>query len=497
MSLLPEEAVLSGDEPTSVDNALSALQAYRTAEIMQDSSAVTELSFKIVEDVISYLSDTPPGGPSHLLGLGILPLEDGTFGTFLDQSDPTHYFVWMPQDQSRYHNFPLHYFVHHKLKVRSLLKMGLNIVPLDSAAIRQFVDKRLPTVSPFDSVPPEVSNWIFDFWETWNEYTYLKLHHTDISEFPLVPTINPNTFVSLAQCKDASVMLVGGSTEEDELLRTCLDQLDLNVVRLDEEPTPIALCLILQRDGYPSLTFENVLRALASQQDSVADKFRDLDNLLAIAQTLPLWPSARNGSAEELRSASDIYMLPEGLSFRVAARFMNVFVADYGMLKSLNGSSLTFEQLGDKVELPSILGTADLMPYKNFLERWIPRLPPSYTRPILVPNANRVITLSNELYAREPLFQAAFGDDSNRFIPEEFVELEQPSLNDRQQEDRAIRAALLFEAYCVSLPMRVGANEQASWHELDELSFIPRDMNLTRRLEDQGDSDAGLISQHY
>ncbi|KAF8178073.1 hypothetical protein BJ912DRAFT_1033332 [Pholiota molesta] len=562
MSLLATEAVLSGEEPLKIKDVLADMRPYNMVElpkavyrlatnpdrsdiakvtpdflrteILQDSSSITQSNLETIKDVIVYLSSSIPSGtPSNLFGLPILPLEDGSFGTFSDTSDPTEYFVWAPKTIAARHNFPSQHFVHPQLRVPKLLKLGVNVMPLQPTGIRRFIEGTLPTSSPARGLASQTKAWISEFWNTWDEYFLLGLRSPDIFDFPLVPTIHPDIFVSLSQCQEGTALLVGGSKEGDELLRAALHRLGLIVVRLDEEPTPESLRPLLKSQGFPSLNFENVLSAI-SLIDALDEKFRDLerelliafaswarrnvqtipDNLLPVALRLPIWRSVKNGMPEKHRPATDVSMLPDGLNIATAGRFMRVLVANYGGLKSLEKTALTFEEVADMLDLPDIMEVSDLRLYNAFLRAWIPHLPPSYTQPIPLPNSNRVMTPSNELYARTPLFLAIFGDDSDHFIARELAEVEHlfykhrlrndaqldlpifricaEAISSRQDEEQIVRAGALFETYCVSLPMHVDADDEEVWRELDQISFIPRNTNAERRLDDQRENEAGI-----
>ena len=558
LALSPQDAVLSGDEPSGIAEALASLRstrivklsrgAHRLAvekagmvtvnptflkdEIAQHHEIITSRldlktveDLKILDDIIAFILNPKLEGAALLVGLPILPLQDESFGTFQDKSNPESYYAWMPQIPELQHNFPEHKFVYPKLKVRNLLKAGLNIQLLDPPTIVGLIADRLPLSSPFQP-SDELSTWIYDFWASWQEYSQLGLDHEQISVFPLVPTIDHTTFVSLAQIQESMAVLVGGHTQQDQSIRSCLDELGLMVVRLDEEPTPPALRFIFHTAGYPLLTLERLLSALVPFQNTLTARFNNLapelrsefaswvrtkvqdipEHLIPIAQEFPIWRSARRGSGLELLPASATFMLPQGIGRELVAPFISQYVANHGSLRHLNGPTLTFAQIAHNLELPSAFTHPEMISYGQLLHALIPRLPPGFTDPIRIPNSNLELTVTNELYSRDALFLAAFGSDSELFIPPELQELERAlhnhglrndahldipmfrmcaeAVNNRQEDDRAAGALVVFEAYCVSLPMQVGPNDQESWRQLDDLCFIPRKMDTERRLED-------------
>lgn len=513
-------------------------------EILRDPSVITsvpEPNFAELKELISYLAgkgvanrdkatgeDSAQADVANLIDLPLLPLADGTFGTFQAKGCPTSYFVWTSRRTSARPIFPLNRLVHSQLKPESVLKLGLNVSLLNSDVVKAFIKDRLPPSPIIEDVAQETIEWIQDFWE---EYPFLPdttaLQPADIFEFPLVSTNRRRCFVSLEECSNGSTCIFRGNSQEQ--LWNCLDRLGLTVVQADNHLHPESLTYIFnsRMDGFPESKFERILTAMNVESPSVSERFSNLEadsqrifaswarpqicrfveDLSRIAQELPIWEVARPGEDLELHTASEILMLPEGLSIEIAARFSNGFVAEWGNLRYLNGPKLIFaEELEDQLDLPAVLGPPDLLPYKELLTFWIAHLPFGYGSPLPVPNSNGDMIRSNMLYAREELFEAAFGVDSANFPAIEFQELEnalyryglqgmngldmamftacaEATHHIGEDEDRARRAEIVFRAYCVDLPLRASQDAQSSWSDLDHLRFIPRNMGSVRRLE--------------
>ena len=523
-------------------------------EILREPSVITsvpEPNLTELEELIVYLSrtgvvdkatgkDSAQAGVANLIGLPLLPLADGTFGTFQDKGCPTLYFVWTSRGNSERPILPLDRLVHPHFKAKSVLKLNLNVSLLNSDVVKAFIEARLPQCPIIEDADPEIMEWIQDFWD---EYPFLDstpLQPDDISEFPLVPTLRPRCFVSLEECSKGLTFIVRGNFEEK--LLDCLDRLRLTVVQADSQSNPENLTQIFntRTNDFPESKFERILSAMNVESPTVPERFSNLDadsqwifaswarpqicrfveDLSSIAQKLPIWEVARPGSELELRSAEEILMLPEGLSTEIAARFLDKFVAEWGNLKYLNGLKLTFGELEDYLDLPTVLRPSDRFLYKELLRIWIAHLPFGYNRPLPVPNSYGDIMPSNMLYAREELFEAAFGVGSVNFIAIEFRELEnalytyglqgkngldmamftacaEATHHIGEDEDRAQRAEIVYRAYCVDLPLRVGQGPQGSWASLDNLRFIPRNMGSVRRLEHHEDRRMELdIPQH-
>ena len=525
------------------------------SEILRDPSVITSASeFTELEELIGYLAgkgvanrDKPTGEDfvqtdvTNLIDLPLLPLADGTFGTFQAKECPTSYFIWTSRRTSPRPIFPLNRLVHPQLKPKSVLKLGLNVSLLNSDVIKVFFEDRLPQSPVLEDASQEIIEWIQDFWY---EYPFLdtaSLQPADISEFPLVPTIRPRCFVSLEECSSGSTCIFRGNSQEQ--LWNCLDRLGLTVVQADSHLNPETLIYIFnsRMDDFPESKFERILSAMNVESPTVSERFLNLDadsqwifaswarpqicrfvdELSQIAQELPIWEVARPGEELELRAASEILMLPEGLSIEIASRFSDGFVAEWGNLMYLNGPKLTYaEELEDQLDLPAVLRPTDLLPYKELLTIWISHLPFGYGSPLPVPNSNGDMVRSNMLYAREELFEAAFGVESANIPDVEFQDLEnalyrlglqgtngldmamfttcaEATHHIGEDEDRVRRAEIIFRAYCVDLPLRAGQDTQSSWSSLDHLRFIPRNMSSVRRLEHHEDGRMELdIPQH-
>ena len=512
-------------------------------EILRNTSVVPsafELDWKELEELVDYLAgksiiDSARTGCSNLIDLPLLPLADDTFGTFHGKGSPMSYFVWAPHGTSGRPVFPLDRLVHPEFKAKSVLKFDLNVSLLSSDDVKAFIRARLSQSPIIEDADQETIEWIQDFWA---EYPFLNTALADICEFPLVQTMRSRCFVSLEECSSGSTFLVRGNSQEQ--LWDCLDRLGLRVVQADNQSENL-IHILSRTNEFPESKFERMLSAMNVESPTVSERFLNLDgdsqwifaswarpkicrfaeDLSPIAQELPIWEVARPGSELELRSASEVLMLPEGLSTEIAARFFDRFVAEWGNLRYLNGPKLTFAELEDHLNLPAFLTPADLLPYKELLTIWITHLPFGYGRSLPVPNSNLEIKPSNIMYAREELFEAAFGVGSDNFLAIDFQGLENALYKyglqggngldmtmfttcaeaihhiGEDEEHRAQRAAVVFRAYCVDLPLHASREAQHSWSSLDHLRFIPRNMSPMRRLEHYEDRHMELeIPQH-
>ena len=504
-------------------------------EILHNPAAITsDIDFQLIPEIILYLSGQK--GKSHILcDLPILPLENGSFGTLSTPGTGTFYYLWKPKDNSKRHNFSEEFFVHPRMKTKDLKGLKLNILPLDVAAIKDFVATKLSTF-PQPIVSPAQLQWIDSFWDSWEEYSKLGLVPEDIASFPLVPTTQSSYLVCLDQCKNGSVLLVQGDHGADRALCTSLRQLELLVVHVDGQ-IHSALCNILKQPIYPRLNLQNVLSAISRKGIPIADLFNSLDDdlkiefaawaranisqtsedQLSLAQSLPIWWSAGGGLQRALRPSSEVRLLPDKVSLEDAAHFMVDCVTDDASLTHLNKKHMTIEELPHRLLLPDVLDMPTLLQYKQFFEIWQKQLPltlPPSIQSLLVPNSVCTLQSPQDLFERGPHFMAIFPENSPFFVHSEFQDFEEvlgkfglqseerldvrmftivaESL-DLDDPDAVSRASEVFRVYSNILPRRISEEERDTWRELDDIPFIPRRMATVRKLATQGENETGLV----
>ena len=459
-----------------------------------------------------------------LVGLPLLPLADGSFTTFERARSQKLYYAWKPLDAN--HLFFRHRLIHPDFFAHQLLDLDLNVAKLTGSAIRELLRDCIPEVKERYATPAE-EVWISAFWA---EYEHFKVEYEYISTFPLVRTMRKSFYVSLEQCKLSSVIQIDNS--QPKWLLGCLDKLGATIVdSRNSSDFPPALRKILLV-YFPSFHFGQVLSFFETVKFSISRRFNGLDNathqqfadwarrnivytpkdLVATARSLPIWPEPHASHPLCFRSASEITMLPIGVTRDIANRFMRDRCVEYQLgLAYLEVQTLNFRQFRDRLRLPRILDPNELPDYERLLNMLLSNRA-SDPRDILVPNGNRVLVQSSTLYARDPLFVAAFGANTECFVLEAFRHLEtsfhsfglkrQVNLNldmfkacaaaihnDLFGMDRVARAGIVFQAYGEDLPMHIRSNEQSSWRQLDSLCFIPRDYVRQRSMMILNDSE--------
>jgi len=563
--LSPQRAILQANDPRSVRLILSLLKPCRVVnlppgprelaalagvptmapnfvknEIIRKPGAITsDTDFQLILDLIMYLA-SQKDTPDILCGLPILPLEDGSFGSLAVRGTGTRYYRWKPKDQTKRHNFSERCFIHPEMKTKELMDFRLNVFRLDVSTIKRFVGAKLSTFTE-PGVSQAQLQWTDSFWDSWEEYAQLGLIHDDIASFPLVPTTLSSSLVCLEQCKNGNVLLVGGDSQENYNLHSCLRELGLPVVHIDG-PIPDALRKILEKDVFPRLNLQNVLSAISRTGAQIPDVFDTLsDDLrtvfanwakanvsqiskdqIPLAQCLPIWWSAGGGTQPALRPSSEVQLLPEKLTIQDAAFFMADCVAEDASLTHLHKRHMTFNELPHQLRLPDVLDMPTLLQYKQFYNSWITYLPSSnllsgsqHCRPLPVPTSACTFRSPQDMFKRGPLFTAVFPEGSPFFVHAEFQEYEEVLCNfglkteegldvgmfttcaeslasDLDDPNAVPRAREVFRAYSDILPRRIGAQEHDTWRELDDMAFIPRRMDTVRRLPDQGENTSGL-----
>lgn len=473
------------------------------------------LAIEDIHDIIEFIQCD---NSVDLTGLPLLPLANGNFTTF-EKTPSTTYFTWQHKEK---HLFPLnkfvhpHFFSHAKFLTHNLVKNGYNLTTLTSAATKSLIGEQLPERPEWDA-PDGSENWIATFWQ---EYPRLRPAITDISSFPLVPTTLPGRYISIERCKDRKAVILA-STSEVPQIWDLLARLDILIVdQYSTQSFPSSLHQILQSDkNTPSFIFCHLLMTLKPLEHKLTQMFGRLthdshvelakwargrissatvpSNLASVARNLPIWPITQADGSTMLCTANNLTMLPRGISEDVAKRFLDFPFSPYQTsLVDIQTKPLTFAEFFSRLRssLPAILPSRDVEPYKSLLSTMISNSHAMNSN-VPVPNCNRVMCLSDTLYARDPLFLAAFVPGSQHFVLEDYCSLEPHlySLGLKRQVnlsvtmflecaraleadttgDKVDRAAILFRAYGEDLPLRIKADSE-EWREIDSIQFVPR-----------------------
>ncbi|KAF5378086.1 hypothetical protein D9615_007575 [Tricholomella constricta] len=461
-----------------------------------------------------------------LLGLHLLPLADGSFGTFENTKDIARtYFVAHGSVHDLFLKNPR--LVHRNFSTtesildsttRLLSIAGLNVTRLAGPGVALLLAERLKEVNTEGTLDTETQRWISAFWK---EFSKFGASIEDVGAFPLVPTTNPGRYTSIDKCKSRLAVVFSNEVEEPRIWES-LSSLGLTIVARHTSSFPHHLRDLLSGQDFTGFSFQDTLMAMMSiQTPSIVERFDRLSPelrtlfstwcrrmimsnalegpLIASARKLPIWPAVSSQLSSQLYSANEIVMLPLGLSKDTAGRFICITASTYstGLIK-LGVQPQTFAELLATLHLPRVLPSRDVEAYRTLLEILSSSSHSSWDS-LRLPDCSRVLTQPKELYVRSPLFSAAFEGSPHRFVHEAFRDLEARgeldkfglrregnldhemfkacasaiSNSDSADTNALIRrATVVFESFCESLPLRITADWQ--WREYSSLRFIPR-----------------------
>ncbi|KAJ7736786.1 hypothetical protein DFH07DRAFT_842830 [Mycena maculata] len=534
----PSDVLVSGNEPNPVSKILGLLNTphivrlpakvrdrctgamkivdpdFVKSEIKQKTRGLVSLfndgkvTIRNIQSLANYLTED---NTAECSGLPLLPLANRTLA-ILQASGSNNYYVWKATHPDRL-LFRSEYLVSSEFVADKFLDKGLNVAKLTRTAVDDLIKAHFPEAGE-KTLKPEEEKWVMTFWAEYPHFGFPS--ETQFSSFPLVRTTRPGHYVSLAKCWTKSVILTSNS--EPYWLCNLLDELGASVVLRDGKELPKAL-----RDSlkiYPAFTFEKVLQFFQTIQASIPSRFAKLDPpihaefadwargqithtpeiLFPTASALPIWKKLQKEQAVTLHPASELKMLPFGISRDLAMRFIGVPSCEYNAsLVHLKVAPMNFNQFWYHLNLPTTLRVEDQHVYKQL----ITLMPTNFiynNDSILVPNGHRTLVKADTLYTRHALFVAAFGSDSSpaHFIWDAFRDLE-PRLvslglkshtnldvetfkvcakaiqDDADHPNIIPRARIVFRAYGEDVPLRIQSDQAYIWRQMDTLRFIPRE----------------------
>ncbi|KAK0447435.1 uncharacterized protein EV420DRAFT_1713851 [Desarmillaria tabescens] len=531
----PSDAVILGNQPASVTHVLELLRLPRyvafppiicercsghiktfNQEVLRDEIALRgfsliagfetgKLTTNDIQSLLDYLLEDPS---ISLMDLPLLPLANGSLVPLHPADYKKKYYIWKlsSRKQTLFNSGDL---VHLDFDANRLTQNGYNVSELQASDVANLMRPFITEADIFNAKSAKDEAWIKKYWK---EFPSLNMD-PDIhaQDFPVIPTIRPGHYVSMKACKNLPDVVTVGITEPD-WLPDCLDKLGISAVRRNDERLPTSVRTVILAQPVVNIDqiiklFEHKTSSFKALDDETLAKFtawcRDKigqcssENISA-ARSLPIWPSPSQDGKQYLAAKEKrIAMVPYQFPHDVISPFMSSSCVEFSQgLRHLGVSPVGLDTLWKKLKLPKELGPDNTSAYKRLVTALISDQ--SFTiREIPLPNGTRRLVPSNTLYARDPLFTAAFGSSEAHFMLEEFIDLEArlgpfglkstnnldtdtflicaTSINDDVSgRDRDGRARLVFMAYCEDLPLRIAVNENQSWRQLDNLRFIPR-----------------------
>lgn len=463
-----------------------------------------------IKSVVRFLLKDSQNG-ENVINLPLLPLANGTLATFGRSSETTCYYT-IPGSTSL-SVFPPNRFVDHRFSIT--IDEGLNVSRFNASAAQDLIKDRIPVMPQRDDTGAEDRHWIDSFW---SEFQRMDLELESISMFPLIPTATQDSYISLQKCDTDDVIAMGNSASE-LILAPILTRLGATIVWKAQQHDSLRTVFYDSR-----FNIDSVLRFFKTIKYSVPNRFARLSgsehgqfarwgrqhimdsskDLVPVARSLPIWTALGLGMEGRFFAASGITMMPAAIYGHLAdvLPFLQLghrFVEYSSTLHhKFEVKLLSFTQFRDRLNSSqrTILDADDMAPYRNLL-RIIIANHSHDRRDILIPNSNRVLDYSSNLYARSlSLFRETFQTPRylDRLVHPDFLELENglgqfhlrtqmdfasfkecvKVIHDDIYGDRRVeRATLLYHWYCTQLPLRLVDSSPHSWRELDAFRFIP------------------------
>ncbi|KAH7922298.1 hypothetical protein BV22DRAFT_1094899 [Leucogyrophana mollusca] len=492
--------------------------------LLQNSALVAagynqhHLGLADIQGVVDYLLVEDP---RLLLDTELLPLANGDLvklGSSGDLLGP-RYYAWIPVDPNQ-NICPLDILVHPTFESSALVKSGVFKVtnlPGAGSHIKALIGRQIQEA--FVQINVDERQQAFTG-SLWTEFSALALTFSDLSLFPLIPTNQAGTCVSLAHCDDSRVLVTQGldSGWRPSLLHT----IGILTVNVNDCPPPLHNYLVAK---FPYCTDRVVLKAVGgipgdirqlfsqlsrAEWDSFAQRARQAissmgaEDLVDLLRRLPIWPAGAPGIA--YLAATEVVLLPAGVAYDVVSRFVSPqlrpLLSEHKTdLVRLSVAPWTMGHLCAQLRLShnTTILPSDASVYKKLLRAMLSsiRVNPS----LLVPNSDFVLVPPSELYARSsPIFLAAFETQPWRFVHQSFNSLEHRLAssglhvnvdfktfktavsaidNDCRETDVGVqRVRPLVSYYCQEMAIALGGRSSL-WRKLDAFRWIPR--RLVRR----------------
>ena len=315
--------------------------------------------------------------------------------------------------------------------------------------------------------------WILSFWELFKDLPDPPTMD-DLKLFPLIPTVDELTFISLDKATSLPVFGKPPSESSDAHLLGPLQKLGAEFIgdtRFGESPLPSLVRVRLSDVAFDFKrvmeffkfissrgSFERQFKALSSNEweslatwvreklEAVANRHANNKTVLDIAPRLPVWPTFRgSGPAQaQLRSLTDplVLILPRGItSIESIALFLGkypnyFYVQHRPEMQSLsNATPMPVTDFLGHLNFPLQLRSLDMLKrYKCLLDGILGlAIPNGHPTGLMVPDPElNMVNITDVYKSTVPEFQAAFTYRQHNFV--------HPQL--RPYEDRLVKLGL-------------------------------------------------------
>ena len=399
------------------------------------------LNMDEIRSLLVYLLDSKVS----LDGLSLIPLEDGSYAKIQRRLIKANYTVG-PLHSAAYMLFPADRLVNRNFRVPDdLLKQNVNVSSLSDSAIVKLVEERIkPGKALFGNEADQA--WIAAFWEA-----KLNIPPSMIAHLPLIPTLQPRRFISMASIDNSSVTVVDAERSAEDFDYGILQKIGMTVV--------LKKYALLPAEGRwkgkgrgrgkgrgMSPTFQKFLEHMAdnlseglvaisglklSDHEELAGwvklKFSYTPPSLAgVASKLPVWRVQQRGKPARLGVLNDAIILPASMPSDLLLLFTNFPVIDWQFeMRSVCKEPCSAKRITQLLRVSSgtvLFSQVEQTGYKRFLKNFLVlQRVEGYS--LLVPNEGWVLTPVESLFERHELFLVAFRGSPEYLLSNDFQDL--------------------------------------------------------------------------
>lgn len=423
------------------------------ATMLLDAYRDTRLNIGHIEGFLKHLCQLDR---EQALYLQLLPLANGELGYLTDAKTSPVYVVNWPKDSTPWQLFSQDRFLHPDVSDFDFFVEHQFCEELDDKAILHLMSNLLPK-NPKRTTLQE-REWIQDFWSSFN---YLRLKKISIFNLHLVPTIDEDFYVSIAECEGDRVLPSPSSPPSEAFVIDSLRKLGAIIVCKNATTFPKQLRIFLKDLNFDIIKVLQFLASLSTSVSTLSQKVsthissskereifgnwirsqisesaarRQLTNapeLLEVTYRLPIWPTycARSKSLRSLFEPH-VKILPFNITCAASTRFlttryhfadepplMQTFVAKRpGSIKSIS-----FSEVVSYLEFPRALSNSDVTHFVTLLSELSGSMlcyPNDLRRSAFrIPNSSGIMVDISSLYSRtQHTFQWALGNREDFFM---------------------------------------------------------------------------------
>ncbi|KAM6499224.1 hypothetical protein JOM56_004732 [Amanita muscaria] len=462
------------------------------------------------------------------LGLPLLPLEDGSYGTIsLKSNSRRTYYVLDRASSADYPPFRKDHFIHREFKT-FLLNSGYkrvwdrlhhenNVSPLTPEGIVKLMKDFIEPADEFVG-DHAYENWVNDFWRA--EITKPQA----VSQFPLVSTCKRLHYISFRKVNDSSVIVLEDKPPEQPHY-SVLQKLGLTIVARETLPSHLRADVKTKFSVYTSfLKFIRehpdklrMMRQLTTDDQEVLGSWirscfpYSTNEYVHVACQVPVWPVQQGPNNTWLGALDDaaVTILPHRMPVAALCPFTNYAIMNWEESMKNVKEPCTTQRIVELLRVSAgtvIRQAVDRDNYEEFIKNFV-TMDKVGDHQLLVPNSNFTLQYASNLFEPAELFVATFKSDSPLLLSQNFQhfaeDLEKYGLklqscldlpmfiecaaafdsdtdSNRNKEPRGVVLYRYFNS------LRLSPEDTQRCRELDDFKFIPR---IDRQRPGYGDVD--------